>query len=896
MNIQPHLIAATILTAVFITSCTENIDNSQEQNANGKLPITFTIDDSQDWNQKDTDEIMTRAIGKSVVKSNTTAMTTDDGCLSGLFIHASTTDGVNNTQFKLEKSTRGEAKTDLQESFNVIAYEYGNNEIWGNQPVSWTDVAAYNAGKWSMNERYWPTGTNVTRFVGYAPTDMPNLIVPAIGDTGEPRMTLTVPTAISNQKDLMVAFTGPTTFGTEGGKAYLHFKHALTCVKFAVGEYLNAGDEIKSIILRKIAKTGTLTIGNSLTWNADADSRDDFFMTDINFNVLGSNTGAIIAPSGSNGELQTTMLMIPQTFIDDEQQIEMSIKKVSDGQVHKVAASLKNSAWLPGTTVTYKLSTTPTSGTFVLTASSVSVGHNGGQSFFTVTSYEEKSNNKTALPWEIIGYSTNDGVSFSYEKPASLNWLGITTTSGSGGVDGQKCIINIAASNATQTSTPNDFVLAMKEILQKTYPKRGTEDCPYDLSTHDLAGNETACNTANCYVVNAPGWYKLPLVYGNGIKNDIKNEDAYSGTAINHADGTINDPYISYTPAEGNDGGILCWQDASGLVSDVAVSTDKKYLTFKVDSLSITPGNAVIAVRQDNADKDIMWSWHIWVTPIDINSTIEVNNPRGYRYDFLPTPLGWCPTNGTLKTYNPRTVLLMIRQSTGMTAVFRVTQTGGVELVSNTKGYAPYYQWGRKDPQLPWSTTSTYAFHDQFYDNSKYRWQTKTGPVYVNESIKYPYAFITTSNSNSNWCRTASNSWWDARGTTGITFDKAIKTIYDPSPVGFAMPPVGAFYTFTYDGEQKSAGSCPIINSSTANTDGGYSFRTFSGNNAIYFPRTGIIDNDGTKGTNVNGHYTTATPYDATSNYYFGYSIGGDISPKYKSGRVRSWAARSIAE
>jgi NADPH2:quinone reductase len=94
----------------------------------------------------------------------------------------------------------------------------------------------------------------------------------------------------------------------------------------------------------------------------------------------------------------------------------------------------------------------------------------------------------------------------------------------------------------------------------KAATAKGSETTPYNLSNN--TGGNTVENTANCYVVNAPGYYSLPLVYGNAIKNSATNASAYTSTVtgtnilnpfINHAGNGITDPYISgngCTPAK----------------------------------------------------------------------------------------------------------------------------------------------------------------------------------------------------------------------------------------------------------------------------------------------------------------------------------------------------------
>lgn len=72
----------------------------------------------------------------------------------------------------------------------------------------------------------------------------------------------------------------------------------------------------------------------------------------------------------------------------------------------------------------------------------------------------------------------------------------------------------------------------------KTYTYSVTKepgDTSIDLSMVDNAGNARASMmTANCYLVHAAGDYKLPLIYGNAIKNGAVNTVAFNpGTVAN---------------------------------------------------------------------------------------------------------------------------------------------------------------------------------------------------------------------------------------------------------------------------------------------------------------------------------------------------------------------------
>lgn len=211
----------------------------------------------------------------------------------------------------------------------------------------------------------------------------------------------------------------------------------------------------------------------------------------------------------------------------------------------------------------------------------------------------------------------------------------------------------------------------------KTYTYNITKSASsIDLSMVDNAGNARASmTTANCYMVHDAGDYKIPLVYGNAIKNGNANSTSYAGVSgqlypfVNHAGTGINGPWITKsTSGTGVNKGMgitvngaeLLWQDASGLISKVDINGD--YLTFTVPAAASTKaGNALIAAKSGST---IVWSWHIWVTTETLASTTKVAT-GSHDYYVAPVNLGWIPTSGS------------------------------------KQGRCPYYQWGRKDPFIP---------------------------------------------------------------------------------------------------------------------------------------------------------------------------------------------------
>jgi len=338
-----------------------------------------------------------------------------------------------------------------------------------------------------------------------------------------------------------------------------------------------------------------------------------------------------------------------------------------------------------------------------------------------------------------------------------------------------------------------------------------------DLSMVDNAGNPRASmTTANCYLVHKSGKYKIPLVYGNAIKDGADNRVAYypgeensitNGTNqfVNHAGTGISGPWLTKSSSGVNAGmGLtavsaeLMWQDKSGLITTVSVDGD--YLKFTVGTFG--GGNAVIAVKDDNGT--ILWSWHIWATDDDLSNTTFVSTGSN-NYTVASIDLGWVPTGGEGK-----------------------------------QGYCPYYQWGRKDPFIPAAAYNSTTNHTVYNISG----ESITGLTYqesttatIADNIKNPTYFYYNSSTNCPVTTTYYNMW-DAQNTTKNNVTTATKkTIYDPCPPGFCVP-TGNLYCYMGNGE-----SNPIIaqfRTDESNWDSTNKGRTWTLNgSSIYFPSPG---------------------------------------------------------
>ena len=372
------------------------------------------------------------------------------------------------------------------------------------------------------------------------------------------------------------------------------------------------------------------------------------------------------------------------------------------------------------------------------------------------------------------------------------------TESGAGGTAAISYYATVGAQTAVIHHPQNAALLAATPVND------GTNANIYDLSTK---GGTVNMNTANCYIVNAAGRYRLPLVYGNAIKNGNPNPSAYTSTEsginvlgnfINHLGNPITDPYIysnaSCTPANAT----LVWQDEPNLVTNVVLSSDSRFLEFTVNQATIRQGNAVVAVR--DASNIVMWSWHIWVTDYVLGTNLKsVRNQTGNTYILLPVDIGWC--DGRKENYIGREVKVRFKQQvtagyTGTTETITVKQKAH-EIIYF--GNTTFYQWGRKDPFVGlvfgnanktwYSTSGAASTSNPVTDNFI------AGKSCITSGITKPGTFNTNSHMDNVYV-----NLWSANNVYGSNDNEVTKTVYDPSPIGYKLPPGNVFTGFTLTG------------------------------------------------------------------------------------------------
>ena len=530
-----------------------------------------------------------------------------------------------------------------------------------------------------------------------------------------------------------------------------------------------------------------------------------------------------------------------------------------------------------GKTVTYKISSSSLNWTYTLDVTALAdFTYAGGTQQYRVTSYRQNAQGeKEAAEW--TAQYAEDGTTWTDTKPG---WLTTFTASGTGGDSAQPCDATVEA----QTGISNDFHTA----ALKAATAKGSETTPYNLSSS--TGGSSVENTANCYVVSAPGYYSLPLVYGNAIKNAATNASAYTSTAtgnnilnpfINHAGNGITDPYISgngCTPAKAE----LVWQDAMNLVTDIKYNAGYNggNISFKVDRSSIRQGNAVIAIK--DASDAILWSWHVWVTDEDINDVIEITNHQNVKYNFMPVNLGQC--DGNTITYAERSCKVKFTAG-DQSKEITIKQLANVIATGDNH---PYYEWGRKDPFYPSNgmdnTTKTWYDKEGIpsTDNPA-KANLSTGAACIKNYILKPNVMHATNTADKLFL-----NLWSANNSSVSFSDPSvtIKTIYDPCPVGFRLPVSNCFSGFTTTGE--SVESTSEINGFYDDNRIGWCLYTdATRSRTIFFPSTGWRNyvTSAVKGVNVWGYYWYGIPYDMQD------AQGMDIGKEYLRNRNKTHRA-----
>ena len=343
--------------------------------------------------------------------------------------------------------------------------------------------------------------------------------------------------------------------------------------------------------------------------------------------------------------------------------------------------------------------------------------------------------------------------------------------------------------------TPQDFNIAGNRFYKLALTLQSADDT--DLRVESYFDLNPGGNTANCYLVyqNSESYGFDATVMGNGVSTPANG--------INTAD------IIPSTLAPAS--AVVLWEqsDPTGVanaigdvVKSVRMNSDKKYICFTTGA---KPGNAVIAALDGGGN--IIWSWHIW--------RLEANP-------------------GDVECYTPK--------NGGRTFTMMDLNLGALNNeVNNVNAYGLHYQWGRKDP-FPGATGITTSdggsatFNGVVTENG-YSFAAVNGTVTAQEAIRNPMRFYC--GSIRIWISVQQDNLWGNPYSQNVNTpnpDLGSKSIYDPCPVGYRVPPQDTWWQMT-------------TSNSTWDTNG-YQLGVGSGDAPAkyFYPATGIRQGENSNG------------------------------------------------
>ena len=888
--------------ALSVTSCADD-DINPNQGNDGDALVRFSINDVQEQAVSRGLEMTRGAIANGITAADLAGhkLAAHSNRNIDVCLIETTVEGVN--PIKADAHTRARIATAISGDFSSTGIRgVAENSIlstpeWFKAAKTKSNGELYTPIRWSIAQpwaRFFAVYPSKDSYSKLTINDM------ASADNA-PSVDFTVEPNVNDQKDFMTACTGKVNYATQGVQptTSLDFRHALTAIRFAVGQNLSWNKTIDKVEIRNAIMTSKYKLssefnGTGADWDNTSATRGNATLSGLSVNTSSNPNVTIMGTTGDN----FTFYMIPQVLTGNSVTAYVHFTDNTE-----ITATLKGE-WKAGTTRTLKLSETNSTWQYVLTPTDPSRAANYDETTsqaYGITSYRQAPDGtQQAVAWKVVGYSVDGGATYTPNKPAWMTAL--SKENGNGGTAAEQ-------GTATLTKDVTDLLKLRNDGL-KNATALGTASAPYDLSLHNYQGATTVRNTANSYLISAPGHYRIPLVYGNAIKNGATNSNAYETTATgtyvlqhfqDHAGQPITNPWIekSNSSAYANiDGAKIVWSDEKDLVTSPTIAHvgGDGYLDFEVKQNDIKSGNAVVAVTKGGV---VVWSWHLWFAPKSALTPIPVTNYQGKTYNFTTETLGWKP-KGEVTTYNaPRTVKVKVEQTIAnggvkLFTVINITQNNG----GKKEGISTLYQFGRKDA-LPGTNT--------FYPTNSYSFDNTTGGRSLGYAIQHPenmFIYAQTGTYYYDWCNATYYNLWSADNTTtGFNDNAVVKTVYDPCPAGFKMPASNAFTGFTSNGQYQSGAANINANGTADSWDKfsaayGHNFYTNSSKNAtIFFPASGFRGNSDGSLIDVGsiGYCWSAVPYDTGNGCYL-YFYWSGVNPLSNYYRSCGFAARPLSE
>ena len=856
-SLSQYVIATLAAGAVFVmpTACNDDLGY---QNVGGQQ-IGFKLSAPDTWHEG-------MPVNENAPTTHCTSVRALSGGNTKLYLHTVVGDTPAEEKAAVTRGTPVRGTAAFQErykrfSLSGICYtgEYPDEEAGAQNDL--TPGYAYNlnysttTGKAEnkSGELFWPVNGQV-RFFAFAPTveDFNKL---ATGGTlelspathkGSPTLTYTVPTDVTKQMDLMTVRADAS--GTTTPEVELNFGHALTAVQIKCGKGMLAG-KITKVTIAGIYGKGKQVIGSD-KWTPLDDTKATYTISkEITLSTGEGATDKIHAPentpiAGTDTD-NLTFMLLPQTLPDGATMTIKFTDAVTNTE-RTLSGSIAGQTWEAGKIITYSVS--PSSihisakVEFENKTTATAIPYSGVWYDATYTAKAEVVQGDDRKTIEDIQVSK---FQYSFDN---TKWEDCTTDT-----DG---LLTIAAQPAYTT---------MNSGFDKA-SENGSEKTPYSLPS-EYDGETANCylvDKAGYYslpLVYGNGYLTLPASNPDGFKYFPKHDDKEISTdgKISGAEDAVlcwqdAPDLIDPTSVKVVDGDKLVFHirkqtltqgNALLAVRGTDPETNKKIILWSWH-IWVTPY------------KNKFYS--------EFYTSKTTAKPTGY--EMAKYNLGWCDkhAHNASRTFSLQAVIDMSAYG-GATETVNLGTFTQMEFKGSDAGDNTYYQWGRKDPMLGGiynSNTPKYKYHKKgnysSWDEVEFTMENKqvfnqynqdgynysfcknlgdkididdyaSNGVSIGYAIKHPYMFVTNSRCSDSSGETTDfnyrNHWhkpykhypapylhdnshilfnaWDAGATSaGVKAANVQKTIYDPCPPQFKVPPLDAFQEFV---DKKSSGS-----------------------------------------------------------------------------------------
>ena len=370
-------------------------------------------------------------------------------------------------------------------------------------------------------------------------------------------------------------------------------------------------------------------------------------------------------------------------------------------------------------------------------------------------------------------FTISVNANYPYSVDCDVQWISVQQTDAD-------CVIKLDY-NPGEDSRLAQLIFSCEGLVEMVNVTQEGSDATAD--PFDIGSDLSARGTANCYVVTKAGNYTFDVsVMGNGpagfLWNDEEAESQYQWP--NNIDDVSFTNYGDEGPVE-----VRVLMNDGGVVDNVSINKLKVSFTATGNK-----GNALLAVYDRR--KTLLWSWHIWCT----------DSPKRLRHES---------TDGTQ--------IVMLDRNLGATSA---NPSDG----DATYGY--WYQFGRKDPLKLYHGVAASMVE---------------GELLMEHSVEHPQAIYRIYGKTTEWFNgsvlTITADLWGNpyalhNGNDHLypaTIDELRKTIYDPCPPGYMVPPEWAWDTFNMD-------DCTVsdygLTFSEENGDSFYPFAGFGDSGDVY--------------------------------------------------------------